>query len=178
MSLVLQQFDAEATRAHAHALCDLLMDCVAGGASVGFVQPMSVAKAQRFWDGVAAAVARDETVLLVARDGDGRIAGSVQLVLAMKENQPHRADVSKLLVHRRARRLGVGAQLMREAEAVARRIGRTVLVLDTATPEAGRLYEREGWSVCGTIPDYALMPDGALCATTIYYKRLATSPAA
>lgn len=178
MGLVLQQFDAQAARAHAHALCDLLMDCVAGGASVGFVQPMSVAKAQHFWEGVAAAVARDETVLLVARDGDGRVAGSVQLVLATKENQPHRADVSKLLVHRRARRLGVGAQLMREAEVVARRIGRTVLVLDTATPEAERLYEREGWQRCGSIPDYALMPDGALCATTIYYKRLATSPAA
>jgi GNAT superfamily N-acetyltransferase len=173
MSLVLQPFDAEATRAHAPALCDLLMDCVAGGASVGFLQPMSVAKAQRFWDGVADAVARAETVLLVARDGDGRIAGSVQLVLATKENQPHRADVSKLLVHRRTRRLGVGATLMREVEAVARRIGRTLLVLDTATPEAERLYQREGWARCGTIPDYALMPDGALCATTIFFKRLA-----
>ncbi len=172
MSLVVQALDAQATRAHAPALCDLLMDCVAGGASVGFVQPMSLAKAQRFWEGVAESVARGETLLLVARDGDGRLAGTVQLVLALKENQPHRADVSKLLVHRRARRLGVGAQLMREAEEMARRIGRTVLVLDTATPEAARLYAREGWSLCGTIPDYALMPDGALCATTIYFKRL------
>ncbi|MBL0730912.1 GNAT family N-acetyltransferase [Piscinibacter sp. HJYY11] len=172
MGLALQQLDAEATRAHMPALCDLLMDCVAGGASVGFVQPMSTAKAQRFWEGVAASVAREETVLLVARDGDGRVAGTVQLVLALKENQPHRAEVSKLLVHRRARRLGVGALLMREAEAVARRIGRTVLVLDTSTPEAERLYEREGWSRCGTIPDYALMPDGSLCGTTIFFKRL------
>lgn len=172
MSLALQQLDAEATRAHMPALCDLLMDCVAGGASVGFVQPMSLAKAQRFWEGVAASVGRGETVLLVARDGDGRIAGTVQLVLATKENQPHRADVSKLLVHRRARRLGVGALLMREAETVARRIGRTVLVLDTATPEAERLYRREGWSLCGTIPDYALMPDGSRCGTTIFFKRL------
>lgn len=172
MGLAVQQLDAEATRAHMPALCDLLMDCVAGGASVGFVQPMSLAKAQRFWDGVAASVAREETVLLVARDGDGGIAGTVQLVLALKENQPHRADVSKLLVHRRARRLGVGALLMREAEAAARRIGRTVLVLDTSTPEAERLYEREGWSRCGTIPDYALMPDGSLCGTTIFFKRL------
>lgn len=172
MGLAVQQLDAEATRAHMPALCDLLMDCVAGGASVGFVQPMSLAKAQRFWDGVAASVAREETVLLVARDGDGGIAGTVQLVLALKENQPHRADVSKLLVHRRARRLGVGALLMREAEAASRRIGRMVLVLDTATPEAERLYEREGWSRCGTIPDYALMPDGSLCGTTIFFKRL------
>ncbi|HEY0820669.1 MAG TPA: GNAT family N-acetyltransferase [Rhizobacter sp.] len=178
MSLAVQVFDAEATRAHVAPLCDLLMDCVAGGASVGFVQPMSVAKAQRFWDGVADAVARAEIVLLVARDGDGRIAGSVQLVLALKENQPHRADVSKLLVHRRARRLGVGALLMREVEAAARRIGRTLLVLDTATPEAERLYAREGWARCGTIPDYALMPDGAPCATTFYYKKLTASPAA
>ncbi|MET0332739.1 MAG: GNAT family N-acetyltransferase [Rhizobacter sp.] len=173
MSLVVQALDAAATQAHAAALCELLVDCVEGGASVGFVSPMSIAKAEVFWRGVGESVARGETVLLVARDGEGRIEGTVQLVLATKENQPHRADVSKLLVHRRARGRGVGALLMREAEAHARRIGRTVLVLDTATPEAERLYQREGWSLCGTIPDYALMPDGVLCATTIFFKRLA-----
>lgn len=172
MSLALQSLDADATRAHERELCELLIDGVDGGASVGFVQPMTLDKARRFWAGVAEAVARAETVLLVAREADGRLVGTVQLVLAMKENQPHRAEVSKLLVHRRARRQGVGALLMREAEAVARRLGRTVLVLDTATPEAERLYRREGWSLCGTIPDFALMPDGALCPTTIFYKRL------
>lgn len=177
-TLHVQQLDAKAARAESPALCELLIDCVDGGASVGFVQPMSPAKAQHFWEGVADAVARGDTWLLVARDGQGRIDGTVQLVLATKENQLHRADVSKLLVHRRARRLGVGALLMREAEAIASRIGRTVLVLDTATPEAERLYRREGWELCGTIPDYALMPDGSLCAATFYYKRLATSPAA
>jgi GNAT superfamily N-acetyltransferase len=177
-NLHVQQLDAEAARAEATALCELLIDCVEGGASVGFVLPMSLAKAQRFWLGVADAVARGDTFLLIARDGSGRIDGTVQLVLATKENQLHRADISKLLVHRRARGLGVGALLMREAESLARRLGRTVLVLDTSTPEAERLYRREGWALCGTIPDYALMPDGSLCAATFYYKRLATSPAA
>jgi GNAT superfamily N-acetyltransferase len=172
MSLVVQALDADATRAHAAALGELLVDCVESGASVGFVQPITLAKVQGFWLGVGDAVERGETVLLVARNSEGRIDGTVQLVLAMKENQPHRADVSKLLVHRRARRQGVGALLMREAEAHARRIGRTVLVLDTATPDAARLYRREGWELCGTIPDYALMPDRSLCATTIFFKRL------
>jgi GNAT superfamily N-acetyltransferase len=177
-NLQVQQLDAEAARAESAALCELLVDCVEGGASVGFVLPMSTAKAQPYWRGVADAVASGDTLLLVARDGNGHIRGTVQLVLATKENQLHRADVSKLLVHRRARGLGVGALLMREVESLARRIGRTVLVLDTATPEAERLYRREGWALCGTIPDYALMPDGSLCAATFYYKRLATSPAA
>ncbi len=172
MNPVVQTLDAAAARAHLPALCELLIDSVDGGASVGFVHPMTAAKAQHYWAGVADAVARGETVLLVARNGDGLVAGTVQLVPALKENQPHRADVSKLLVHRRARRLGVGAQLMREVEAMARRMGRTVLVLDTATPEAERLYAREGWSRCGSIPDYALMPDGSRCGTTLYFKKL------
>lgn len=178
MSHVVQLLDAHATRSQAGALCELLIDGVEGGASVGFVQPMSAAKAQAFWHGVAESVGRGETLLLVARDHDGRIDGTVQLVLATKENQPHRADVSKLLVHRRARRHGLGALLMREAEAQAHRIGRTVLVLDTATPEAERLYRREGWTLCGTIPDFALMPDRSLCATSIFYKRLGQASAA
>ena len=172
MNLVVEPLDAAAVRAHLPALCGLLIDSVDGGASVGFVQPMTTAKAQHYWAGVADAVARGEAVLLVARDGDGAVAGTVQLVPALKENQPHRADVSKLLVHRRVRRLGVGAQLVRAVEAVARRMGRTVLVLDTATPEAERLYRREGWSVCGSIPDYALRPDGSRCGTTFYFKDL------
>ncbi|MBX3620116.1 MAG: GNAT family N-acetyltransferase [Rhizobacter sp.] len=171
-----QRLDAVAARREMSALCELLVDCVEGGASVGFVAPMSLDKARHFWDGVADAVARGESLLLVARTAGGRLDGTVQLQPAQKENQPHRADIAKLLVHRRARRLGVGAELMRAAEGLAWGLGRTVLVLDTATPEAERLYRRQGWQLCGEIPDYALMPDGSLCATRYFYKRL-TSPA-
>lgn len=174
--IAVQQLDAGAARREMPALCDLLVDCVKGGASVGFIEPMSMDKARAFWAGVAGAVESGESLLLVARTAGGRLDGTVQLQPAQKENQPHRADISKLLVHRRARRHGLGAVLMNEAEALARRIGRTVLVLDTATPEAERLYRRQGWQLCGEIPDYALMPDGSPCATRYFYKRL-TSPA-
>lgn len=171
----IEPLDAHAAGAEREALCELLADCVEGGASVGFVLPMTAAKARAFWDEVIDGLHRQDRFLLVARDAEGRIAGSVQLLPAQKENQPHRADIAKLLVHRRARRHGVGAQLMREAEALAWRVGRTVLVLDTATPEAERLYRRQGWQLCGAIPDYALMPDGSRCATTYFYKRLDTA---
>lgn len=171
--LVVQQLDAEGARREADALCELLVDCVEGGASVGYVLPMTPAKAVAFWDDVAGGLQAADRLLFVARSAAGTIDGTVQLVLAQKENQPHRAEISKLLVHRRARRHGVGARLMRVAEAAAARLGRHVLVLDTATPEAERLYRREGWQLCGVIPDYALMPDGSLCQTAYYYKRLA-----
>lgn len=174
---VVQRLDAGAARAELPALCDLLLDSVEGGASVGFVFPMTMAKAQAFWQDVFGGVQAGGRMLFVVRDARGAIEGSVQLVPAEKENQPHRADISKLLVHRRARRRGLGAVLMRAAEAAALQAGRTVLVLDTATPEAERLYRREGWQLCGVIPDYALMPDGSLCATSYFYKRL-TSRAA
>ena len=171
MTFAIQELDAASARAAVPALCDVLVDCVAGGASVGFVLPMTRTKAEVFWNGVAAAVEAGETHLLVASGPDG-IAGTVQLQKAMKENQPHRADVSKLLVHRRSRNHGLGERLMRAVEAVAVREGRRVLVLDTATPEAERLYERLAWQRCGAIPDYALMPDGSLCATVYYWKHL------
>ena len=155
------------------ALCQVLMDCVEGGASVSFMQPLSSAKAEAFWRGVAHAVALNERALLVARDGAGLIVGTVQVVLSQPENQPHRADISKLLVHRNARRHGLGAQLMLAAERSAKAAGKSVLVLDTATGGgAETLYERLGWQLCGRIPDYALWPSGGLCATTIYYKPL------
>ncbi|WP_257389198.1 GNAT family N-acetyltransferase, partial [Tahibacter caeni] len=129
-------------------------------------------RALAFWQGVAGAVARGERVLLVAEDDDG-IAGSVQLVVALPDNQPHRADVAKLLVHRRARRRGIAQQLMQAVETAARDADRRVLVLDTVTASAAdRLYTRAGWQRVGEIPDYALMPDGSLCATTYFYKHL------
>jgi GNAT superfamily N-acetyltransferase len=154
-------------------LADVLLDCVAGGASVSFMWPLERTKAVAFWRTVADAVERGERALLVAEDTDGWIAGTVQLVLAQPDNQPHRADVAKMLVHRRARRRGVAQQLMAAADAVARDEGKSVLVLDTVTGgDAERLYARAGWERVGAVPDYALMPDGSLCGTTFYYKHL------
>ena len=153
-------------------LCDVLIDCVEGGASVNFMQPMTLAKASDFWRGVAASLARGERALVVAEDEHGAIIGTAQAIWATPENQPHRADIAKMLVHRRARRLGVGAAVLRAAEDAAREAGKTVLVLDTASDSAERLYERGGWRRAGTIPDYALLPEGGRCATVIYYKRL------
>jgi GNAT superfamily N-acetyltransferase len=155
------------------ALADVLIDCVDGGASVSFMQPMTTEKATRFWRTVADGVARGDRALLVAEDRDGQILGTVQLVLALPENQPHRAEVAKMLVHRRARRRGVAARLMQAVETTARQEGKTLLVLDTVTgSDAERLYARTGWQRVGEIPNYALMPDGPSCATTIFYKAL------
>jgi GNAT superfamily N-acetyltransferase len=152
-------------------LCDVLIDCVEGGASVSFMPPMTRAKAQRYWHGVAASVARGERALVVAEDTRG-ILGTAQAIWAEPENQPHRADVAKMLVHRRARRLGVGAAVLAAAERAAGAAGRTLLVLDTASPVAERLYERGGWRRVGAVPKYALMPDGSFCATAFFYKDL------
>ena len=124
-----------------------------------------------FWRRVAQGVAAGERALLVAEDARG-VCGTVQLVLDLPENQPHRADLSKMLVHRRARRQGLGAALMRAAEATARECGKTLLVLDTAGGDAERLYERLGWMRVGDIPGYALLPHGGLCSTTVYYRDL------
>jgi GNAT superfamily N-acetyltransferase len=155
-----------------HGLGDVLIDCVEGGASVSFMLPMTRAKADAFWRSTAASVARGERVVLAAEDAAGAIVGTAQVILAQPENQPHRGDLAKMLVHRRARRHGVGAALLVAAERSARRAGKTLLVLDTASPDAERLYARHGWQRCGEIPRYALMPDGAPCATTIFFKFL------
>ncbi len=158
-------------------LAGVLMDCVAGGASVGFMQPLAHERAVAFWRHVAAGVVSGERIVLVAHDAAG-ICGTVQLVLPTLENQPHRADLSKLLVHRRARRRGLGAALMCAAEDVARSCGRTLLVLDTASDDAERLYRRLAWRRVGVIPGYALLPEGGLCDTTVYYRDLGlASPA-
>jgi GNAT superfamily N-acetyltransferase len=153
-------------------LAELLIDCVEGGASVSFMHPLSRHTAVAFWRRVAEGVSRGERALLVAED-DGGIVGTVQLVLDQPENQPHRADLSKMLVHRRARRHGLGAALMRAAEDLGRECGKSLLVLDTVTGgDAERLYSRLGWQRCGVIPGYALMPRGGLCATTYFYRAL------
>lgn len=153
------------------ALVELLIDSVDGGASVSFMHPLSTARAEAFWRGVAAGVAAGERVLLVAEDATG-IVGTVQLVLAQPENQPHRADLAKMLVHRRARRQGLGEKLMAGAEAVARENGKSLLVLDTASADAERLYARLGWQSCGVIPGYALLPHGGFCDTRYFYRVL------
>jgi ribosomal protein S18 acetylase RimI-like enzyme len=152
-------------------LSDLLIDCVEGGASVNFMHPLSRPKANEFWRRVAEALADNRRALLVAEDADG-IVGSVQLILEQPENQPHRADLSKMLVHRRARRRGLGAALLRSAEALGRECGKSLLVLDTANDEAARLYAGLGWQRCGVIPGFALLPHGGLCDTTYFYRIL------
>src|SRR5262245_55252892 len=154
------------------ALVDVLIDCVEGDASVSFMHPLTRDRAVAFWRRVAQGVAAGERALLVAEDAQG-LCGTVQLVLDQPENQPHRADLAKMLVHRRARRQGLGAALMRAAEAPARECGKTLLVLDAVTGgDAARLYERLGWVRVGDIPGYALMPRGGPCSTTYYYRDL------
>ena len=157
---------------HLEGLADVLIDCVDGGASVSFMHPLPRTKALEFWRGVADGVAHGERALLLAEDGDG-VIGTVQLILHQPENQPHRADLSKMLVHRRARRRGVGAALLRAAEDAARECGKSLLVLDTASDDAERLYARLGWQRSGVIPGYALLPHGGLCDTTFFYRILA-----
>ena len=153
-------------------LSRVLIDCVEGGSSVSFMHPLTPERADAFWRQVADDVAAGARALLVAED-DAGICGTVQLVLAMPENQPHRAELVKMLVHRRARRHGLGATLMRAAESTARECGRTLLVLDTVTDSAGeRLYTRLGWQCLGVVPNYALMPDGAPCDATFFYRAL------
>jgi len=172
-TVTVRRLAATEARARVPALAEVLIDCVAGGASVSFLWPLPRAKALAFWQGVADAVARGERALLVAEDGAGRLVGTVQLVLAQPDNQPHRADVAKMLVHRSARRRGVAQALMVAIDALARSEGKTVLVLDTVTGgDAERLYQRAGWQAVGVVPNYALMPDGAPCGTTFFHKQL------
>ncbi len=171
--VMVRRVGASEAAARVEGLADVLIDCVEGGASVSFMLPLPREKAVAFWRGVAAGVARGERVLLVAEDGEGQLLGTVQLVMAMPENQPHRADIAKMLVHRKARRRGVAQRLMAAVEDEARKEGKTVLVLDTVTGgDAERLYERAGWQRVGVIPQYALLPTGEPCATTVFYKHL------
>ena len=159
------------SEAEIDGLAGVLLDVVNGGASVSFMHPFTRDKAIAFWRGVAKGVAAGERAIVVAEDDQG-ICGTAQLILAQPENQPHRADLAKMLVHRRARRRGIGAAVLSAAEDVARELGKTLLVLDTASQDAERLYERGGWVKVGVIPDYALLPEGGFCDTIVYYRRL------
>jgi GNAT superfamily N-acetyltransferase len=157
---------------HVDALAEILADCVAGGASVSFLLPCSAEDARSFWIGEAERAARGERVVLVAGDAAG-LAGTVELVPVWQPNQPHRAEIAKLLVHRRSRGRGVGRALMQRAEREALRRGRTLLTLDTVPGDtAERLYLALGYTRAGIIPDYAMWPDGRLCDTAIFWKRL------
>jgi GNAT superfamily N-acetyltransferase len=159
------------TDADIEGLGAVLLDCVDGGASVGFMQPFVPGQALAWWRALAADVETGRRLLLVAEDEHG-IVGTVHLVLAMPDNQPHRADLCKMLVMRRARKRGVGAALMDAAEREARVAGKTLLVLDTSSQDAERLYARMGWTRLGVVPGFALWPEGGLCNTTYFYRQL------
>ena len=163
--------DAASASAAIGELAGVLVDCVEGGASVSFMLPYSRDDAARYFQKVIASIERGETILLAAKR-DGRIVGTVQLGLDMPPNQPHRGDIKKLLVHRAARKHGIGAALMRRAEAEAKARGRTLLVLDTASGDAERLYVRAGWQRVGVVPDYAMWPGGGFCDTTFFWKKI------
>jgi ribosomal protein S18 acetylase RimI-like enzyme len=172
MGAAITRLDAEAASAAMADLTEILRDCVAGGASVGFMHRNTLADYERFWRDVIAGVVSGQIVLLGARTADG-LVGTAQVHLSGKPNQPHRAEIAKVLVHSRARRQGLGEALMHAAEAVAREKGRDLLVLDTDERGAARrLYARLGWTELGTIPRYALMPDGTDCGSTFFYKSL------
>jgi len=151
-------------------LAAVLADCVEGGASVSYMAPFSHEQARAAFEGFAAEVDAGRRVLLVAFAG-GALVGSVQVILALPPNQPHRGEIAKLLVRRSARRRGIAQRLMEHAEAEARAEGKTLLVLDTVTGDPGeRLYARLGWNRVGVIPGYALYPDGRPCDTTVFWK--------
>lgn len=157
---------------HITDLSQVLIASVEAGASVGFMLPLSEARAAHYWQQVNASLQQGERLVFIAAAETGELVGSVQIVFAQPENQPHRADLSKMLVHPKARRQGLAAKLLAAAEAGAREQQKTLLVLDTANPEAERVYERGGWQHCGKIPDYAFWPAGGLCATSFFYKKL------
>lgn len=170
-----RRLTADQARAELDALAAVLHDCVDGGASVSFMWPFTRADARAFYEGLLPELERGTRVLLAAYD-DGVLVGTVQLVHAWPPNQPHRADVSKLLVHRGARGKGVATRLMERLEEEASTDGKTVLVLDTVTGDgAYHLYKALGWVEVGPVPDFALYPDGRTCETTFFYKRVVAS---
>ena len=153
-------------------LARVLADCVAGGASVSYMYPFSHEDARRAFEEFAAEAEHGRRLILAAFD-DGELVGTVQVILALPPNQPHRGEIAKLLVHRSARGRGVARRLMERAEEEARAEGRTLLVLDTVTGDpAERLYERLEWNKVGVIPNYALYPDGRPCDTTVFWKSI------
>jgi GNAT superfamily N-acetyltransferase len=169
----IRRLDVTEVQAQLDGLATVLADCVAGGASVSYLAPFSHEQARDAFEAVTAEVEQDRRLLLAAF-AEGRLVGTVQVILALPPNQPHRAEIAKLLVHRSARKRGVAQLLMEHAESEARAAGKTLLVLDTVTGGDGeRLYARLGWTRVGVIPGYALFPDGRPCDTTVFWKALA-----
>ena len=170
--VTVERLDVNSARQHRDALAAVLVDCVEGGASVSFMTPFTHDEARTFFESVEPGVAAG-TRLLLAAFLDDQVVGTVQITAAWPPNQPHRADVAKLLVRRSARNRGIGRLLMEQAEAEAREQGWTLLVLDTVTGDpAERLYERMGWTKVGVIPNFAFYPDGRPCDTTVFWKAL------
>lgn len=171
-AIEIRRLDPVATRGELDGLAAVLVDCVAGGASVRYLAPFTHEDGRAAFEAVADDVEAGRRLLLAAY-ADGRVVGTVQVALAMQPNSPHRAEIAQLLVHRSARRRGVAQRLMEHAEAEARAEGKTLLVLDTVTgDDAERLYDRMGWTRVGVIPNYALYPDGRPCDTTVFWKAL------
>ena len=159
------------------ALCEILIEAVASGGSVSFMHPLSPESASGFWDASLAAASRGERIVLGAFDGDD-LVGTVTLLLNLPPNQPHRAEIAKMMTRTGHRHRGVATALLYAAERLAIAHGRTLLVLDTAVDDgASRLYEKAGFELAGIIPDYALKPHGGLTGTMVYWKRLAATGA-
>ena len=172
MTVDVRRLDAEAARDAIGDLAEVLVDAVEGGDSVSFMNGFGDDDARAFYESLLPELERGTRVLLAAYD-DGVLVGTVQFVHAWPPNSQHRAEVAKLLVHRRARGSGVGRALMERLEEEARADGKTLLILDTVAGRAAdRLYERLGWTRLGTVPDYARDPDGSFCDATFFYKHL------
>ena len=172
MVAVIRSLAPDEVERHLDDLAEVLSDCVAGGAGVNFLLPFPPSEALKWWQAVMPAVRSGERIVLVALDG-AQVVGTVQLMPAPQPNQPHRADISKMLVHSRARRQGLGEALMRAAEVEALARGRTLLTLDTVSDSAAeRLYARLGWHSAGRIPGYALNPLGGPDSATFMWKAL------
>jgi GNAT superfamily N-acetyltransferase len=173
----LRLIDADEAERLLPVFAELLVDAVRGGAGVNFMADVTVAATTDYWRRQIAAFRGGDRIWLIA-EADGAVAGMVMCVFAPQPNQPYRADISKMLVHSRFRRRGIGADLMRGIEAAARDAGKVLLVLDTVTGSAGdRLYARMGWTPFGIVPGFAYLPEGTPEAATFYYKQLAPIPA-
>lgn len=171
-SITIATPDAHETAALIPALASILIDCVEGGASVSFMLPIDRPTAEDFYKGLLERLISGTTILFVAFL-NGELVGTVILSPEPKPNQPHRADVQKLLVHRRGRNRGVARALMAAVEETARLHGRWLLCLDTATGSpAERLYEKLGWQRLGVLPRHAMWPQGGFCDTTFFWKDL------